>query len=219
MADAAAVPTATRLVAIRHGETAWNATQRLQGWQDIPLNALGRRQAATLAPALAGEGLAVVVASDLQRAWQTAAALAGPLGLPLEAEPGLRERRFGDLEGLTGAEIEARRPDDARHWRTRVPDWTPPGGESLLDFQDRVLGAVDRLAARHAGQAIAVVCHGGVLDLLYRAATRVALDRPRSWALGNAAVNRLLHTPGGLALVGWNDTAHLDGVAADDSTA
>ncbi|MDH4390518.1 MAG: histidine phosphatase family protein [Aquabacterium sp.] len=207
---------ATRLVVIRHGETAWNAAGRLQGHQDIPLNALGLRQAAALAGALADEGLAVVVASDLQRAWQTGAALASGLGLPLLPEPGLRERCFGLLEGHTHAEIEARWPDDARRWRHREPGFAPAGGESLVDFQARCLATVDRLAATHAGQTVALVCHGGVLDGLYRAATHVALDRPRSWPLGNASINRLLHTPQGLALVGWNDSAHLDGIAADD---
>ncbi len=211
---------ATRLVAIRHGETAWNAEQRLQGHQDIPLNALGLRQAATLGAALAGEGLVAVVASDLQRAWQTGRALADTLGLPLRAEPGLRERGFGRLEGLTYAEIEAQWPEQARRWRMREPGFAPDGGESLVDFQARCLATVDSLAADFAGQAIALVCHGGVLDGLYRAATHVALDRPRSWPLGNASINRLLHTPQGLALVGWNDNAHLDAlsVPADDST-
>ena len=207
----------TRLVAIRHGETAWNADGRLQGHQDVDLNALGRRQAATLAAALAGEGLAVVVASDLQRAWHTAQALAGPLGLPLQADPGLRERCFGRLEGLTYAEIEALHPAMARRWRTREPGFAPPGGESLQQLAERCLAAVDRLAQAHAGQTIALVAHGGVLDVLYRAATHVALDRPRSWPLANASINRLLHSPQGLALVGWNDTAHLDGLTRDDS--
>ena len=206
----------TRLVAIRHGETAWNAEQRLQGQQDIPLNALGQRQAATLGAALADEGLVAVVASDLQRAWMTGSALAHALGLPLLAEPGLRERGFGMLEGLTYAQIEALWPDQARRWRTREPGFAPAGGESLISFQARCLATVDRLAAAFAGQAIALVCHGGVLDGLYRAATHVALDRPRSWALGNAGINRLLHTPQGLALVGWDDHAHLGGLAADD---
>jgi 2,3-bisphosphoglycerate-dependent phosphoglycerate mutase len=208
----------TRLVVIRHGETAWNAAGRMQGHQDIPLNALGLRQAAALAGALAGEGLSLVVASDLQRAWQTGQALAGPLGLPLQAEPGLRERCFGVLEGHTHAEIEARWPVLARRWRERDPHFAPDGGESLVAFQARCLATVERLAAAHAGQTIALVCHGGVLDGLYRAATHVALDHPRSWPLGNAAINRLLHTPQGLALVGWNDSAHLDGLAADDTT-
>lgn len=208
----------TRLIAIRHGETAWNAETRLQGQIDIPLNVVGQRQAAALAPALRDEGLHGVYASDLGRAWQTAQALAGPLGLPLWADAGLRERGFGQLEGHTYAEIDAHWPELARRWRTREPGWAPPGGESLQGFADRCIGTIDRLARAHPGQTIAVVCHGGVLDCLYRAATHVALDRPRSWDLGNAAINRLLHTPQGFSLIGWNDSAHLEGLTLDEGS-
>jgi len=208
----------TRIVAIRHGETAWNVEARLQGQLDIPLNALGRRQAATLADALCDEHLAAVYASDLGRAWHTARALAEPLGLPLTAEPGLRERCFGMLEGLTRQQIDQDWPDLARRWHRREPDFAPDGAESLRLFQARCLATVDRLVAGHAGQTIALVSHGGVLDALYRAAARVALDAPRSWQLGNAAINRLLHTGQGLTLIGWSDAAHLDRLALDESS-
>jgi len=122
------------------------------------------------------------------------------------------------MEGHTYAEIDQRWPDWSARWRRREPDFAAPGGESLNQFYLRVLGTVERVAAAHAGQTIALVCHGGVLDCLYRAATHVALDAPRSWQLGNASINRLLHTPQGLSLVGWNDSAHLDGLALDEQT-
>ena len=108
---------ATRIIAIRHGETAWNATARLQGHQDIPLNALGLWQAAQAAQALADEPVAQIYSSDLQRAYQTAQAVAGVTGAPLAAEPGLRERSFGIYEGRTFAELEAELPEVARRWR------------------------------------------------------------------------------------------------------
>lgn len=200
----------TRIVAIRHGQTAWNAEFRLQGQIDIPLDRVGLRQAATLADALRDEGLSAVIASDLGRAWQTAQALAGPLGLPLRADPGLRERCFGVLEGQTRQQIDQQSPDLARRWHSREPDFAPEGAESLRVFYARTIAAVDRLVAAHAGGTIALVSHGGVLDCLYRAATRTALDAPRSWTLGNAAINRLLHTPQGFTLVGWDDAGHLE---------
>lgn len=208
----------TRLVAIRHGETAWNAESRLQGQLDIPLNPRGRAQAARLAGALADEGLAAVYASDLGRAWQTAQALAGPLGLPLVADAGLRERHFGALQGLTYTEIDRDWPELARRWRVRDPAFAPEGGESLVTFHARCVATAARLAAAHPGQAIALVCHGGVLDGLYRAATGIALDAPRTWALANAGINRLLATPQGFALVGWNDAGHLDALALDEAS-
>jgi probable phosphoglycerate mutase len=210
---------ATRIVAIRHGETAWNAESRLQGQLDIPLNSLGRRQAAALADALRDEGLSRVYASDLGRAWHTARALAEPLALPLAAEPGLRERCFGMLEGYTYQEIDTRWPDLARRWRIRDPDFAPEGAESLRGFHARCLATVDRLARAHPGQTIAVVSHGGVLDCLYRAANHIEVDAPRTWLLGNAVINRLLHSAQGLSLVGWNDDAHLESLPLDESSA
>jgi probable phosphoglycerate mutase len=209
---------ATRIIAIRHGETAWNAEARLQGQLDIPLNPRGQRQAATLAGALRDEGLAAVYASDLGRAWHTARALAEPLGLPLVADIGLRERCFGMLEGMTRQQIDQDWPELARRWHSREPDFAPDGAESLRGFQARCVASVARLAAAHAGQVIALVSHGGVLDALYRAATHVALDAPRSWQLGNAAINRLLHSDQGFTLVGWDDSAHLDGLALDEAS-
>lgn len=202
---------ATRVVAVRHGQTDWNAQLRIQGHTDIALNEQGRRQAAQLARALADEGLHAVYSSDLQRAHDTAHAVAAPAGLVVQHAPGLRERRFGRFEGLTFAQIDERWPEDARRWRQREPDFSPGGGESLTVFHARCVAACAALAARHRGQTILLVAHGGVLDCLYRAATRVALDAPRTWQLGNAAVNRLLHSEGGFTLVGWNDDRHLEG--------
>ncbi|MCU0968250.1 MAG: histidine phosphatase family protein [Rubrivivax sp.] len=203
----------TRLLAIRHGETDWNVQLRIQGHVDIALNERGRRQAARLAAALADEPPAVVYSSDLQRARDTAAALAGAAGSEMRLHPGLRERSFGCFEGLTFAEVEQRWPEDAARWRRRDPDFAPPGGESLRAFHERATATVAALAAAHRGAGIAVVSHGGVLDCLYRAAVRVDLQAPRTWQLGNASINRLLHGAGGFVLVGWNDAAHLD--AAD----
>ena len=76
-----------------------------------------------------------------------------------------------------------------------------------------------RLAERHKGELIALVAHGGVMDVLYRAATRLDIQAPRTWTLGNAAINRLLWAPGGLSLVGWADMQHLDSAALDENTA
>jgi probable phosphoglycerate mutase len=201
---------ATRLFVIRHGETAWNVEQRIQGQLDIPLNDTGRWQAERMAQALAGEGIQAIYSSDLSRAAETAAALARAAGLPLTTDPDLRERAFGHFEGATFKEIEERWPEDALRWRRREVDFGPGGGERLRDFYARSVEAAMRLAARHPGQTVALVAHGGVLDCLYRAATRMELHAPRTWQLGNASVNRLLYSGEGLALVGWNDVGHLE---------
>lgn len=207
----------TRIIAIRHGETTWNVDARIQGSLDIPLNATGHAQALRLAQALAGEPIRAIYASDLTRAWETAQHLGRAHSLEVGPEKGLRERRFGEFEGKTFREIEACLPEQAQRWRQREPDFAPPGGESLVQLKQRVEEAAARLAARHPGELIALVGHGGVMDVLYRAATRVHIQAPRTWALGNAAINRLLWSPQGFTLVGWADTQHLEGDALDDS--
>ncbi|MEZ5644713.1 MAG: histidine phosphatase family protein [Burkholderiaceae bacterium] len=213
----------TRILAVRHGETAWNRDTRIQGHTDIALNDHGRWQAERLAQALGDEPIAAFYASDLSRARETAEAVARRHGAQVHTHQGLRERGFGRFEGQTWSELETRHPEDALAWRKRVPEFAPPGGESLLTLRERVVGTVEALAARHPGEQVLMVAHGGVLDILYRAATRLELQAPRSWELPNTAVNRLLWSPEGLSLVGWADTRHLQtsdgGQALDEQTA
>ena len=207
----------TRIIAIRHGETAWNVDTRIQGQLDIALNAKGRWQAERLAAVLRSESIRAIYASDLARAWETAQYLGHTKGLPVIKETGLRERDFGEFEGKTFAEIEELLPEQSLRWRRRDPDFYPAGGESLVALRTRVLNATERLAAQHPGEQIALVGHGGVMDVLYRAATRLDIQAPRSWTLGNAAINRLLWTPEGFTLVGWADTLHLDEDVLDEA--
>jgi 2,3-bisphosphoglycerate-dependent phosphoglycerate mutase len=208
----------TRVVAVRHGETAWNVQTRIQGQLDIGLNDAGRWQAQRLARALVDERFDAVYASDLQRTADTARAVAECNGLALRTEARLRERGFGEFEGLTWAEVEQHHPESSRRWRERDTAFGPPGGETLAAFYERAVGALAAIAARHRGQHILIVTHGGVLDALYRAASRIALDAPRTWQLGNASINRVLHGERGFTLVGWNDSFHLEAGAALDET-
>lgn len=199
----------TRVFAIRHGQTAWNADGRIQGHTDIGLDDTGRWQAERMAQALADEPLAAIYSSDLARAHDTARALGAVTGVPVQTHAGLRERAFGHFEGETFAVIQQRWPEQAQRWLRRDVAFEPLGGESLAVFSHRCVAAASSLAARHAGASIALVAHGGVLDCLYRAAVGVELDAPRGWQLGNATVNRLLFNGQRFALVGWDDASHL----------
>jgi probable phosphoglycerate mutase len=210
---------ATRIIAIRHGETAWNVDTRLQGHLDIALNAKGLWQADQVARALAGEAIEAIYTSDLLRAWHTARAIAQSTEAPLVARQDLRERCFGSFEGKTYAELEAQWPEASLRWRKREPDWAPPGGESLLALRQRINRTVAALARQHLGGQIVLVAHGGVMDVLYRLATGQDLQAPRTWQLGNAAINRLLWTADGLTLVGWGDTGHLEEATLDERSA
>ena len=212
---------ATRILAIRHGETDWNVDSRVQGHLDIGLNDAGRAQARRLASALAAHApIGHIYSSDLSRALDTARAVADATGAPLTATAALRERCFGHLEGRTFAEVAAADPELAECWRRRQPGWTPPGpgGESLLSFRERITLAVQTMAARHIGQSMVLLTHGGVLDVLYRAATGLGLQDARTWKIGNTTINRLLWTPdSGLTLIGWADGTHLEAEALDEN--
>lgn len=214
---------ATRIIAIRHGETAWNVETRLQGHLDIGLNAHGQWQAERTAQALADEDLAAIYTSDLARALATAQAIAARSGSagarPVHLLTGLRERGFGVFEGLTYAQIAADWPEESQRWRQRDPQFAPPGGETLTALRQRIFDTVNSVASRHVGEQIVLVAHGGVMDALYRLATGQEIAAPRTWDLGNASINRLLWTPDGLTLVGWSDTRHLDSTVLDETSA
>ena len=211
-----------RITAVRHGETAWNVDTRIQGQLDIALNDHGLWQAQRVGLALADSGIDHIYSSDLQRAHSTAKAIATHAGIPNDAialHRGLRERAFGSFEGQTYAEIEAQWPEESKRWRQRDPNWAPPGGETPLQTLDRVAEALSDIASQHTGQHIVLVAHGGVLDMLYRLATQQAVNAPRTWDLGNCAINRLLWTPDSLTLVGWADAGHLETETRDEFTA
>ena len=148
------------LLLVRHGETEWNRTRRFQGHADPPLNETGQEQARALAAELAGEPLAFVYASDLARTRETAEIVAAPHGVPVVTEPDLREIDVGSWMGLTREEV------DGREW----------DGETREAHSERVLGAIRRIAARHEGDTVLIVTHGGCIRRLFEATGRG--DRP-----------------------------------------
>lgn len=210
----------TNIVLIRHGETAWNAERRLQGHIDIALNAKGQRQADALGAALAAQHFDAVIASDLQRALQTANALAGPRGMPVRLDPALRERCYGAFEGVLYADIAQRFPAEFAAWQARDIDAVMPHGErcaeSFRQFHARSLGAIMGWAALYPGQSIALVAHGGVLECAYRAARQMPLDTARNFAVLNASINRFAVEDGVLRLLSWGEVAHLAPRALDE---
>ncbi len=196
------------LIAVRHGETDWNLIRRLQGHTDIALNQTGIEQAARLAAALAGESIAAIHSSDLGRALATAEPVAAALGLTVRQDPLLRERNYGLLEGKTFAEILEHHPEEAERLRLRDASHRMPDGESQREFFERVVGAVRAIAAeeeRHGEDArnVLVVSHGGVLDMLYRAAKGLPLGGQRKWPIPNALINRLEIEDGRFTVKSW----------------
>ncbi len=211
----------TELLVIRHGETDWNLQHRFQGQIDVPLNGTGHEQARRLAARLVGEPLDVLVCSDLARARQTAAPLAAALGMEPQAEPLWREQSFGVLEGLDVPTIRSRHAPLWERWTRHDADYAlPQGGESNIAFHARVMTALRALVAAHAGRRIAVVTHGGVLDMLWRQAQGLPLAGPRRCEIPNTGINRLGWLGGtSLRVLQWADAGHLQGLPAQPSTA
>jgi broad specificity phosphatase PhoE len=185
------VPT-TRILLARHGETEWNRLGRWQGHADPPLNETGRSQAAALAERLEGDGIAAVYSSDLRRASETARIVAGRLGLEVTEDRALREIDVGSWSGLTRDEVRERYPDGFARW---LAGEIGHDGETREELADRVVGAVERIAAAHPDDHVLLVTHGGAI----RALRRHAAGDPGE-SLGNAATFALALVEGELVV-------------------
>ena len=158
----------TTILIARHGQSDWNHEKRWQGHADRPLTERGRGQAQALADRLAHIELDAVYSSDLQRARDTAAVVAESQGVELRQLPDLREVDVGSWSGLTRAEAEERFPEGFARWRDGYPGWKD--GETYEAMTDRVLRAVDEIAAEHEGGRVLVVSHGGPIRAMHAAA-------------------------------------------------
>jgi broad specificity phosphatase PhoE len=170
----------TTVFLARHGQSDWNAAGRWQGHADRPLTALGLRQAADLAEALAAVTLDAVYSSDLRRARETAEAVAEPRGLAVVVFPELREVDVGSWSGLTRAEAKERFPREFRRWADGGHGWED--GETYERMAERVVEAVLRIAAGHDGGTLLVVAHGGPIRALHAVALGVDVSEHRRLA-------------------------------------
>ena len=184
---------------IRHGETEWTVTGQHTGRTDIPLTALGRRQAAALGRRLAGRTFALVLVSPLTRARETCR-IAG-YGEVAKPTDDLREWDYGDYEGRTTAEI-----------RTEVSGWTIwtgnlPGGETLEQVARRASNVIEEATA--AGGDAALFAHGHVLRVLAACWLGLPPDAGRLLVLGTASLSVLGHERETRTIITWNQDWHL----------
>ena len=152
---------ATLIYLLRHGEVEAAETRRFIGHLDVPLAPRGERQSAAQAARLAGVRLAAVFTSDLTRARRTGEIIGAPHGLPPTVVPALREMAMGRWDGLTAEEIRRSEPAAFAEWMARIGEFPFPEGESVPDLQARAWPAFEAIVAAHAGEAVAVVAHGG----------------------------------------------------------
>ncbi|MBU3620014.1 histidine phosphatase family protein [Polynucleobacter sp. CS-Odin-A6] len=211
--------TTTRLCLIRHGETAWNSEQRLQGHTDIPLNVKGERQARQMAQALKDAEVTfdALYTSDLKRAADTANAVVELFAVKAQVDSSLRERHFGALQGLSISEAPALRPDLWQAHITRDLDHELEGGESIQQLATRVQQILDWIQEQHAGKTVVIVSHGGTIDMMFRIASNQALNTERVASVPNASFNWITYQQdSGWSVEQWGDTRHLEGPALEN---
>ncbi|WAC56014.1 histidine phosphatase family protein [Gordonia sp. SL306] len=186
-------PVVRRLILLRHGQTEYNATSRMQGQLDTDLSALGVRQAAAAAEVLAKRAPMLIRSSDLTRARDTAEALARSTGLSVDTDQRLRETHLGDWQGMTHHEVDDVMPGARRIWRDDA-GWRPPNGESRIDVARRAVPLVEELVADldewgtgdNPEAPVVLVAHGGVIAAL----TAALLDLPEtSWPVFGGLAN------------------------------
>jgi len=199
----------TRLYLIRHGETLWNREKRLQGHLDIGLNETGLWQAEQVGRHLAQRPLQAIISSDLSRAADTAQAIAQHHSISLQLDELLRERHYGNMQGLTYDEVAAHHPRNHLAWKNREPDFCPEGGESLRQFYERVTQSVLAWVKKHPTAEIAIVAHGGVLDCINRYARGIGLSVARDFEILNASLNTLTYQDAQLKIEEWGNTEFL----------
>ena len=205
----------SRVIFVRHGESVWNEARRFQGNSDPELSARGRAQAARVAQRLLAAGpVAAIYTSPLRRAAATAQAIGEALGLPARTEWDLREVGLGEWEGMTPAEIDLRWESAYARWVRDPPAHIPPGGEGMEAFGARVVAAVDRIRAAHAGADVVVVSHGGAIGAYLCRVLGMGLSHLFRFKLENASLSEVVEDHIGLRLALLNDTSHLrDGAA------
>ncbi len=195
---------------VRHGETEWNRSRRIQGQTDIALNQSGKHQITQLGERLATLEFSAIYASDLSRTSESAHIIRGSRNVTVQTESELREFSYGEWEGLTFEEAQARDPEGfATRMAGRNVDFAAPGGENMLQLIDRVRRFHDRVRSQHKpGDQLLVVAHGGTLLALLNCLLGLPAERVWSFRLDVASLSivKTYSDVGVLEL--WNDTSH-----------
>jgi len=205
-----------KIIAIRHGETEWNALGREQGQLDSSLTARGLKQAEAIAERLRRVKFSALYSSDLGRARNTAEIVAKATGDKIETDAGLRERHTGIFQGLTNAQMAAQYPREYSAYQSDPYAYQVPGGESGQQRTERSVRVMNALADRHASETIVIITHGGFLIGFFEHVLGLAPGNAWRFKRQNAAFNAFDRVDGKWSLETWNDTSHLDALGSLD---
>jgi len=200
-----------KLYLIRHGQTDWNVAGRIQGSTDIPLNAMGKRQAECLAKGMEERPVAKVFTSRLRRAYETGCAIGRSQNVPVERIEGLEEVGYGIWEGLTIDEIARRYPKELEQWYLSPVDVAPPEGESQTEVYERCGKAMEQIMGQ-AKEDIAIVSHGAMVVFLLEYLLQGSRgEEEEDIIVGNASISTIEYDPKTkvFALLELNDRRHL----------
>lgn len=200
-----------RIFFVRHGETKWNETFRLQGQTDIPLSATGVEQAWAISKRLESLQFAGIFSSHLTRAKETAAIIAKPHGLTVKELPDLQELNFGDWEGLTVEELKKNHTELAKTWWENPLGTRIPGGETLAELAERATRSTMNIIEKYPQEQVVVVAHGGTIRSVV--GSMLGLDLNQYWRLrqDNASLTVVeFHGWDNGILMLYNDCSHLN---------
>jgi phosphoserine phosphatase len=205
----------TRIILVRHGETAWNKDRIFRGRIDIPLNETGREEARLAGEWLKNEAIDAAYSSPLSRAAETAEEIARHHGLTVQELEGLTDLDYGDWQGLPLEEVKKKYPDLYRQWESMPEAVRFPNGETLEEVRVRALAAVDEVLQRHPHGNILLVAHRVVNKVLI--AAFVGLNNSDFWRIGQdtAAINRFERVGSIWNIITVNDTCHLRSITGE----
>jgi len=200
---------ATKILLIRHGETAWNRDGRFRGTYDVPLNDNGRAQGRLLSEALGGRRIEAAYSSPLSRAMETAEISLAGTDVQIVPDERLKDFCYGDWQELEESEVKQRWPNEHAAWVSRPQSLRVPGGNTLAEVSTAAFEAMEELAAKHEGQTIALFAHRVVNKLLVLAALDLGLDRFGFIRQDNCCLDEFDRNEKGYTIITLNDTSHL----------
>ncbi len=205
----------TKILIIRHGETAWNRDRIFRGTYDIVLNENGKQQARLVAQALKGIRIDAAYTSPLSRAKESAQIVTETHGISPVIHDGFIDMDYGEWTGKKDSEVAKLWPDDHDAWTTNPHTVRPPGGTTLKEVFNNSFTAMEELAEKHNGETIAIFAHRVVNKVLVIGALSLELERFPFIIQGNCCINEIERVQSGYLIQAINDVSHIKNAGAD----